>query len=184
MIITISGKSGSGKSTLSEMLRKDLTDAIHLDIDELNGDLMKTKPVIAMAKEIFGDNAIKDGKLDKQYILDTISTDKIKYTQWTDYMKDACYNFVKQFVDKTTFAYYIIDHLNAGIWDFGKDAVNINCIADLGLRLDRLQKRENISKECLDFRDKNHIETDADINYTQDNYSEVLDYIVARINNK
>ena len=48
MIITISGKSGSGKSTLSEMLRKDLTDAIHLDIDDLNGDLMKTKPVIAM----------------------------------------------------------------------------------------------------------------------------------------
>ena len=176
MIITISGKSGSGKTYLASKLAKELDNAIHLDLDKLNSDLMKLDFVQLKAKEIFGENVLCGKQLDKNFILQEITRDKNKYIAWNNYMKQLCQEFIDKFIEKTTFSYYLLDHLNANTLTF-KQFVSINCMANKDLRKERITKRENISEEELNFRDSKHIETTCDINYTQDNYIEIFDFI-------
>ena len=176
MIISIFGKSGSGKTYLSSKLHKDLPNSIHLDLDTLNQDLLQLDRVKDFAINLFETNdIIINGKLDKGAIYHLIKIDLDKYTIWTNYMASECIEFVKNYIHSTTFDYYIIDHMRAGIIDFAD--VKIECVADFDTRLQRLQKREYISSSTLQFRDEKYFDSSSNISFDGKNYNNIIEYI-------
>lgn len=180
MIIAIYGKSGSGKSYLAEKMIEDITNSIHIDIDELNRDLMTTDGVKHKAKEIFGThNVFVNNNLDTSLILKAIMNNDDIYNKWTSYMKSLCNNFITNYIANTNYNTYILDHLNAGTLDVCKDnyTVYIACELDKATRLQRLNLTDSVSEDILNFRDNKYISMPPTITYTNNNYHEILNYL-------
>jgi len=176
MIILIFGKSGTGKTYLSEKLNKDLNQSIQISLDDLNKDLMELDQIKDFAKDLFGDYIITDNKINSEILLNSIINDEDKYNKWNNYMIEKCKSFLENYIANTQYNYYIIDHINSGIWDYA-NSIRIKCVLDDKTRLARLQNRENLDMETLNFRDKYYIEKDSDIEYNNTNYEEILNYI-------
>lgn len=178
MIISIYGLSGSGKSTLAKKLQNTLPNAIHIDLDDLNRRLMDSDGVKSTALLLFGEDVVNQSKLDSKVILTQIMQDISKYNLWTSYMIDVCNNFLQKYIKKTSFDYYILDHLNSHkLGNFPYNTIYIECILDKSARLLRLNKRENISETELNFRDQHYHPHTPDIIYTNDNFDEIVDKI-------
>ena len=178
MIILIFGKSGSGKTYLAEYLKENLDNSIHLDIDELNSDLYHTPNVQEYAKQIFGENILVGKKIDKQLLYSNIKDNKELYNNWVDYMIDSCQRFIDGYISSTSFDYYIIDHINSHLFQFETNVLKILCEEnDNNIRYARLQKRDKISQETINFRDKHYIECDGDITYNGTNIENILNAI-------
>jgi len=177
MIIYIFGKSGSGKSYLAERLEEKLPNAVHLNMDEVNSEIMNLATIKDFAVEIFGKNVLVNNQLDKKYILNTIKDDEFTYLKWSIYMLMQCEEFVKSFIKNSSKDYYIIDHLNAGkLLLEGDKEVYVECIEDDETRLARLQSRDNITKDVFEYRDRKYIPHEYDIRYAN-NFEEVLEFI-------
>ena len=180
MLIYIFGKSGSGKSYLAKYLSEKLNNSIHIDIDELNHDLIKTPNAINYALNLFGDGVLNQNKIDKLKLLNEIINDNVKYLKWHMYMLKNCEDFLKKYIEKTSFDYYIIDHLNAGKFELESDCiVKIECVLDYDIRLKRLKDRDSISKDILDFRDQKYESQSCDIVYDGD-VNKVLEFIQSK----
>ncbi len=179
MIILVFGKSGSGKSYLSKKLANDLDSSIHIDLDLLNSDLMKSPAVIEYAMSLFGASVIKDGILSKEHIYNTISSNTATRHSWEEYMKQVCNDFLVKYIAATHFDYYIIDHLRANMLklDF-QPIIKIECVCDDATRISRLNTRDNISNSELTFRDQGYVHTSADLTYNSDNYLDILSAII------
>ncbi len=179
MIILIFGKSGSGKTYLAECLKENLDNSVHLDIDELNSDLYNTPNVQEYAKIVFGENIVVGKKIDKTAIYNAISNDTKLYNKWVEYMVESCQKFLDGYIASTSFNYYIIDHINSHLFDFGDNSniVKILCTLDDNTRYARLIKRDKISQDTIKFRDSHYIDNIADITYRGDNVDEVMIYI-------
>lgn len=176
MIILVFGKSGTGKTYLSEKLNKDLDNSIHISLDDLNKELMELDKVKDFAQNLFGEEIISEDKINTSLLLNYIKEDEQKYNKWNSYMIDACKNFVENYMAKIHYDYYIIDHINSGIWEFN-NSIKIKCVLDDNSRLERLKNRESLDLETLNFRDKYYIDKDCDILYNNYNYSEIMSYI-------
>lgn len=177
MVIYIFGKSGSGKSYLAKYLAEKLDNSIHIDLDSLNSDLMQMENVINFALNLFGECVLDNNKLDNKKILSEIMQDNVKYLTWQKYMLKNCEEFLKNYITKTSFDYYIIDHMNAGILDLEiNNVLRIACVADDITRKKRLIDRDNITDEVLIFRDQKYENAKSDIIYT-DNTDKIIEYI-------
>ncbi len=177
MIILIFGKSGSGKTYLSGYLHDNLDNSIHIDIDELNSDLYSTPNVQEYARSLFGDNVITGNKLNKEVRYTALQNEDI-YNTWVQYMTECCQHFLDGYIASTHYAYYIIDHINSHLFDFSShNVVKILCEENDDTRYARLVKREKISEETLNFRDKHFVECDGDIIYKNNNQEDVLNKI-------
>ncbi len=179
MVILVFGKSGSGKTYLCEKLAKDLPNTIHISLDELNKDLMDLDDVKEFAKELFSENVMVEDTIDCNFILKKIKEDNEKYGKWNTFMIDKCKTFLINYMAETNFDHYLLDHINSGIWDFDK-SIKIKCVLDDETRLQRLKQREDIDLETLNFRDKNYLERDCDIEYNNNNYLDVCEFIKKR----
>ena len=179
MIILIFGKSGSGKTYLAKYLEKNLTNSIHIDIDKLNNDLYKSPRVQNQAIKIFGSNVVVNKTIDKQALYNILSTDEKVYQKWVNYMITECQQFLDLYMKSTSFNYYIIDHINAHLFNFSDiNIIKILCEEnDDNLRYARLVKRDKISQETLIFRDKHFIECYGEIIYSGTNTDDILNKI-------
>jgi len=182
MIILIFGKSGSGKTYLAEELRNKLDNSIHIDIDTLNTDLYTTPNVINYARSIFGDDIIAGKKINKSAIYDAISSNSELYNKWVEYMIESCQKFLDAYISSTSFDYYIIDHINSHLFDFGdnNNIIKILCTEDEDTRYARLIKRDKISPDTMKFRDYHYIDSTANITYRGNNTDEIMAYIKAK----
>ena len=180
MIILIFGKSGTGKTYLSKKLNDILNNSIHIDLDQLNADLMNMENVINFAIDLFGKDVLIGNKLNKIEILSQISSDNFKYLKWYKYMFINCEEFLKNFISKTTYSYYIIDHMNAGKLNIGENnVVKIKCHEDDNIRKERLIARDNVSEDTINFRDQKYEESIGDLVYTN-NIEEILNYLQSK----
>ena len=185
MIIAIYGKSGSGKTFLADKLASDLPNAIHIDLDEINRELMLTDDVVAEANKIFKNtNVLSTQQLDANLILNAIMHDEQMYTDWTNFMKSLCTNFVINYIDNTNYDIYIIDHLNAGILNLNNSTIYIECMLDKDARMQRLNQQNFVSEEILDFRDSKYISHPPTLVYNNTNYEDILQYISQLYNTK
>ncbi len=155
MIITIAGKAGSGKTTLAETITKNFPHAIHVDLDEVNTQLLTTKEVRVQALSIFGKSVFKDGILDKDSIANHIYNNKELYDDWCNYMKALCEENVLQTIEKNPKSLYIIEHVLINQLSlFKKSACNILVWLNEDERLKRVMKRDNMTLEQVKNREQ------------------------------
>lgn len=155
MIITIAGKAGAGKTTLAETITKNFPHAIHVDLDEVNSQLLLTKEVQVHALSLFGKQVFKDGELHKDSIAELIYNDKELYDNWCDFMKEKCVENVLQTIEENPKSLYIVEHVLVNQLPlFEKSTCNILVWLDEEERIKRVMKRDELTLEQVQKREQ------------------------------
>lgn len=162
MIIGICGKSGSGKSTLAKHIIE-LTNnrAIHLDIDEVGHDVLRLQDVQEELIKTFGEDVVKDNIVDRkklgQIVFDSRNEmEKLTSITWK-YMQMEIDAFLEQHKDKIVILDWILLPLSKYF-----NMCDSRVLLDIPyeIRKQRAMKRDNITEEAFDLREKASIDFD------------------------
>ncbi len=162
MIIGICGKSGCGKSTLANQIIE-LTNnkAIHLDIDKVGHSVLLLPEVKQELIKIFGESVIKENMVDRKKLGEIVFDSRNEMSKLSDitwkYMQIEIDNFLNNHKDKII----ILDWLLLSISKYF-DMCDIKILLDIPyeVRKQRAMKRDNITEEAFDLREKASIEFD------------------------
>ena len=170
MIIGICGKSGCGKSTLANQIIE-LTNnkAIHLDIDKVGHSVLLLPEVKEELINSFGKSIIKENIVDRKKLGEIVfnsrnEMDKLSDITWK-YMQIEIDDFLNHNKDKII----ILDWLLLPISKYF-DMSDIKILLDIpyNIRKQRAMKRDNITEEAFDLREK------ASINFDESTFDYVL----------
>lgn len=175
MIIGICGKSGCDKSTLANQIIE-LTNnkAVHLDIDKVGHHVLLIDEVKKELINSFGDSIIEDNNIDRKKLGEIVFNSRCEMNKLSDitwkYMQIEIDKFLDNNKDKTV----ILDWLLLSISKYF-DMCDIKILLDIPyeIRKQRAMKRDNISEEAFDLREK------ASIDFNEKDF----DYIL-KTNNK
>ncbi len=162
MIIGICGKSGCGKSTLANQIIE-LTNnrAIHLDIDKVGHKVLVLPEVKKELINSFGKSIIKNNEVDRKSLGKIVFNSKNEMSKLSEitwkYMQIEIDSFLKIYKDKII----ILDWLLLPISKYF-DMCDIKILLDVPyeVRKQRATKRDRISEEEFDLREKSSIEFD------------------------
>lgn len=176
MIIGISGKSGSGKSTLArKIINKSNNKAIHLDIDKIGHSVLLLPEVKEELIKSFSESIIQKNNIDRKKIGEIVFASRKEMNKLSDitwkYMQIEIDNFLNIHKNKII----ILDWLLLPITKYFA-MCNIKILLDIpyDVRKQRAMKRDNITKEAFDLREK------ASINFDES----AFDYVIKDDNNE
>ena len=176
MIIGISGKSGSGKSTLArKIINKSNNKAIHLDIDKIGHSVLLLPEVKEELIKSFGESIIQKNNIDRKKLGEIVFASRKEMNKLSDitwkYMQIEIDNFLNIHKNKII----ILDWLLLPITKYFA-MCNIKILLDIpyDVRKQRAMKRDNITKEAFDLREK------ASINFDES----AFDYVIKENDNK
>lgn len=176
MIIGISGKSGSGKSTLArKIINKSNNKAIHLDIDKIGHSVLLLPEVKEELIKSFGESIIQKNNIDRKKLGEIVFTSRKEMNKLSDitwkYMQIEIDNFLNIHKNKII----ILDWLLLPITKyFAMCDIKIFLDIPYDVRKQRVMKRDNITKEAFDLREK------ASINFDES----AFDYVIKENDNK
>lgn len=159
MVIGITGKSGVGKTTFSKKLAEN-SDFYIAHIDEISHEVMEYESIKAELIRIFGNNVIKNGKVDRKYLGDLVFTNRHLYEE----ISNQIWKEVKVRIDSIleTYENVILDWIllpHSHYWKMCDKKILI--IADEQDRKEKVMVRDNISREYLEKRDSASISYDG-----------------------
>lgn len=166
MIIGITGKSGSGKSTYARQIAEENGFRV-VHIDNVSHGLMDLPAIKAKLIDIFGDEVIKDGVVDRKYLGDLVFENRHLYKE----MSDLIWDMMKRRIDDILSAHenVILDWIllpHTHYWNMCD--IKILMVADEEDRKKRVMARDNISVEYLNKRDS------AGINYDDIEFDQII----------
>lgn len=166
MIIGITGKSGVGKTTYADKIAKENGFRV-VHIDKISHGIMNLAAIKARLIDIFGDEVIKDGVVDRKYLGDLIFTNRHMYKE----MSDLIWGMMKHRIDHilSTHENVILDWIllpHTHYWMMCDKKILIT--ANEEQRKEMVIKRDNISKEYLEKRDS------AGISYDDFQFDEII----------
>lgn len=175
MIIGICGKSGSGKSTLSKKLIEIYDkNIVHLDIDKIGHKVLETEEVKEELKKAFGNNIIDNDKIDRKKLSNIVFESRKEHKKLSDitwkYMEIEIDNFINSNKDKII----ILDWLLLILTKYFQ-MCDLKVLLDIPyeIRKERALKRDSISEEKFDLREKASIDFDInDFDYVINENSE------------
>ena len=176
MIIGICGKSGCGKSTLSNQITE-LTNnkAIHLDIDKVGHRVLLLPEVKQELMKSFGESVIKENMVDRKRLGEIVFDSRNEMIELSDitwkYMQKEIDNFLNKHKDKII----ILDWLLLSISKYF-DMCDTRILLDIPyeIRKQRAMKRDNITEDAFDLREK------ASINFNEN----AFDYVIKENDNE
>lgn len=162
MIIGICGKSGCGKSTLANQIIE-LTNnkVVHLDIDEVGHSVLLLPEVKEELINSFGESIIKENMVDRKKLGEIVFDSRNEMSKLSDitwkYMQIEIDNFLYLHKDKII----ILDWLLLSITKYF-DMCDIKILLDIPyeVRKQRAMKRDGITEEVFDLREKASIDFD------------------------
>ena len=169
MIIGICGKSGSGKSTLSKILTEHYKNTIHLDIDKVGHNVLTIEEVKNELIKNYGNSILNNENIDRKKLKEIIFNSRIEMNHLSDitwkYMQIEIDKFLIDNKDKVI----ILDWILLSISKYF-DICDIKILLDIPyeIRKERAIKRDNITEEEFDLREK------ASINYD----TNIFDYVI------
>lgn len=175
MIISVCGKSGSGKSTISNEFKKIYGDkVIHVEIDKIGHMALENDLVKVELVRCFGNSIININEVDRKKLGDIVFNSrnemkKLSNITW-NYMESVIDNIIEDNKDKIIVLDYILLPITKY---FNMSDVRILMDVNYEVRKERCIKRDNISEEKFDLREK------ASIDY--DDYD--FDYVISSSKN-
>ena len=186
-LIGITGKTGSGKSTIGKLLA-DKLNCKYIDIDKIGHEATSDFNITKKLIEEFGYIILDDNKnIDRKKLGNIVFSDKDKMEILTnltwDYMQNKLDNILSQDEE-----YYLLDWaLLPTVKYWNMCDIKILITSDDIKRKEKILKRDKISKEYLEKREKNTLDY-SNFQYTyyfNNDYSEkTLDSIVDTIYDK
>lgn len=170
MIIGICGKSGCGKSTLAEQIVL-LTNkrAIHLDIDKVGHEVLLLPEVKEELINSFEETIINNNNVDRKKLGEIVFDSRNEMNKLTDatwkYMQIEIDKFLNENKDKIV----ILDWLLLAVSKYF-NMCDIKILLDIpyDIRKQRAIKRDNITEEIFDLREK------ASIDFDEENFDYVF----------
>ena len=168
MIIGICGKSGSGKSTLANKIMKLFTrECAYLEIDKVGHKVLSLPEVMDELIKSFGELVVKENMIDRKKLGEIVfdsrnEMDKLAEITWK-YMQIEIDKFINDNKDKVI----ILDWLLLPLSKYF-DMCDIRILLDIPyeVRKERAMRRDNITEEAFDLREKNSVEYNkSDFNY-------------------
>lgn len=186
-LIGITGKTGTGKSTIGTLLANKLN-CKYIDIDKIGHEATSDSAISKKICMEFGQDILDDTKnIDRKKLGNIVFSDKDKMEILTnltwDYMQNELDNILSQNED-----YYILDWAllpNVKYWEMCDIKVLIT--SDDIKRKEKILKRDNVSKEYLEKRERNTLDYSKfkfDYIFNNDYSKETLDFIVNTVFNK
>lgn len=166
MIIGITGKSGSGKSTYARQIAEENGFCV-VHIDNVSHGIMDLPTIKAKLIDIFGDEVIKDGDVDRKYLGDLVFENRHLYKE----MSDLIWDMMKHRIDHILLTHenVILDWILLPHTHYWKMCdTKILMVADEEDRKNRVMARDNISAEYLSKRDS------AGINYNDIEFDQII----------
>lgn len=175
MIIGICGNSGSGKSTLSRIIQNNYKEkGLIINIDEIGHKVLEFDEVKKEISIAFGNEVIKENKVNRTKLGDLVFTSRNEMQKLTDitwkYMQKEIDNIIEENKEKVI----ILDWILLPITKYF-NMCNIKILLDVPyeIRQKRAIKRDNITKEAFDTREKASIQyKKEDFDYCIKDYTE------------
>ena len=162
MKIGISGKSGSGKSSVARYISEQLGYVL-INLDVVSKEIRsKFKEEI---QELVKSDIITDDKIDSKKLGKILFEDKSLMDKYNLFVYSKQLDILKEYENKNI----VIDSMFLPIMDiFNELDIKIYVKCDDKIRLERVMKRDNISREYFLARDKNSL------NYNEDAFDFII----------
>ena len=148
-LVGLTGKTGAGKSTVSEYLSK--KGAYVIDGDIIAREvLVKDETLIPSLCEVFGDILFEDGTLDRKKLASKAFSTPEKTALLNSIMHPAINNLIHKETEKAFITHNVVVVDAAAIIESGFAAecdLLIVVQAPVEVRVERIMKRDNISKD-------------------------------------
>lgn len=184
MIIGICGKSGCGKSTLARTIKETHKDAIHLEIDKVGHNAIANEEAKQELIRSFGKNILSENNIDRKKLGQIVFASR----KQMDKLTDITWKFMQEEIDeiliKNKDKIVILDWLlltKSKYFDMCDIKVLLNIPYEV--RLERAMRRDNITKEAFDLREKASIDFDeSDFDYViRENSKDEINRLVMKI---
>ena len=158
MLIGLMGKSGSGKSLVS-MLFKEINENIQIiDVDKIGHMSHNDLKVKEKLKEYFGNEIFNE-----DFSINRIRLSEVVFKDYSkvQLLYDATYEYMVYHIDKliTSGKIIVLDYALLPLTKYYELCdLKILVESSIKLRRERVQKRDKISKEKYDLRDKNSVD--------------------------
>lgn len=164
MIIGICGKSGSGKTTLANEIKKHTNKkVIHLEVDKVGHNVLSKPELKDTLIKTFGEKIIVEGEVSRKKVGEVVfnsrhEMDKLTEITWKEMQKE-----INDFLYKYKNDIVIIDWLLLTKTKYF-DMCDIKILLDIPyeVRRDRAMKRDNITEQEFDLREKATMEYNPD----------------------
>lgn len=169
MIIGICGKSGCGKSTLSNKLLSTYTNAVNLDIDKIGHKVLTIDEVKREIEIKFGSHVICENVVDRKKLGEIVFNSRDEMQKLTEitwkWMQIEIDKFLKLHNDNIV----ILDWLLLPLSKY-YNMCDLKILLDVPyeIRKQRAIKRDNITSEYFDLREK------ASINFNEEDFDYVI----------
>lgn len=189
MVIGLTGGIGSGKTTVANIFASYKNVVVYFADAEAKKLMNTSKEIKQKLIAVFGENTFLEGKLNRQFIADIVFKDKEKLQVLNSIVHPLVKKHFKEFVEANSHKHYII-YENAILFESNSytncDKI-ITVFAPLDLRIQRVVKRDNTTKEKVLNRINNQWKEDKKLllsNYIIENISlEIAKNQVHKIHN-
>jgi dephospho-CoA kinase len=152
MVIGITGKSGSGKSFLSEKLKEKLN-AIHVDIDKISHGVLLEENTLKFVKTEFGEGVFDGNVLNRKKLGAIVFNDKQKREKLNNFCQTQMEIEIDEIIQKSNQTVILDYALLPWMKQFAECDIKILLTTSFDERYNRVNSRENISKEYFEKRD-------------------------------
>lgn len=159
MIIGITGKSGSGKSTLARKIMAIKTNSVYLEIDKVGHNALSNPKAIEEVIKVFGKDVVKDDKVDRKKLGEIVFNNREEMDKLTEITWECMKVEINKFIEDNKDKVIILDWLLLPLSHYF-DMCDIKVLLDIpySIRKERAMKRDNITEEDFDLREKASIE--------------------------
>ena len=156
MIIGICGRSGSGKTTLANnIIELAKREAVHLDIDKVGHEVLLIPEVKEELVNTFGESILTDDYVDRKKLNKIVFDSKEEMAKLTEITWKHMQVLINNFINANKDKLIILDWQLLPITQYFQ-MCDIKIFLDVPyeIRKERTLKRDNITEEAFDLREK------------------------------